>query len=77
MVSSSTTLPLSSNTPMLPRKLARLIHPTAGTVVRLEGDLEAFYRAGGWADADAPAQQDEAPSEKPKPTTRRPRKPRT
>lgn len=40
----------------------------------LEGDLEARYRTAGWADADAPAEQDEAPSEKPKTTTRRTRK---
>jgi len=51
--------------------LARLIHPTAGTVVTVEGDLEGRYRAAGWGDADAPAQQVEAPSEKPKPVVRR------
>ena len=45
--------------------LARLKAP-AGTVVSVEGDLEARYRAAGWTDVDAPVeQQDEAAPEKP------------
>ena len=39
-----------------------MIHPSAGTVVTLEGDLVELYRAAGWSDAD---QQEQAPSEKP------------
>lgn len=57
--------------------MPRLTHPSAGTVVTLEGDLEERYRAAGWVDADASAQQEEATTEKPKPETRRARKPRT
>jgi len=49
--------------------LARLIHPTAGTVVTVEGNLEDRYRAAGWSEE---GQQEEATSEKPK--TRRSRK---
>ena len=33
--------------------MARLKHPTVGTVVTLEGDLEGSYRASGWVDADS------------------------
>jgi hypothetical protein len=43
--------------------LARLIHPTAGTVVTVEGDLESQYRAAGWFEESD--QQEQAPSEKP------------
>ena len=49
--------------------MARLVHPTAGTVVTVEGDLESLYRATGWAEESA--KQDEAPSEKPKAPVRR------
>lgn len=45
--------------------------------MRCEGDLAAHLVSLGWVDADAPAPQDEAPSEQPKPVVRRTRKPRS
>lgn len=42
--------------------MARLQHPTAGTVVDIEGDLFDRYRASGWLE---PGQQ-QAASEEPK-----------
>lgn len=33
--------------------MARLVLRGAGTVVHVEGDLEAQYRAAGWVDADS------------------------
>ena len=54
--------------------MARLVHPTAGTVVTAGDSLADRYRAAGWGDADASTQQEEATSEKPKPATRRTRK---
>jgi hypothetical protein len=49
--------------------MPRLVHPTAGTVVEVGDSLESRYRAAGWAEESA--RQDEAPSEKPKPVSRR------
>ena len=55
--------------------VARLLHATNGTVVTAGDSLADRYRAAGWSDADAPAPQVEAPSEKPE--IKRPqRKPR-
>ena len=43
--------------------MARVQHPTAGTVVTLEGDLLERYLAAGWVDLSA--QQEPVPLEKP------------
>jgi hypothetical protein len=51
--------------------LARLVNPSAGTVVEVGASLESRYRAAGWTDVDASVEQVEAPSEKPKPPVRR------
>lgn len=32
--------------------MARLTHPTAGTVVHVEGDIEIAYRESGWVDVE-------------------------
>ena len=32
--------------------MAALKHPTAGTVIVVEGDLEQRYRARGWVDTE-------------------------
>jgi hypothetical protein len=37
--------------------VGRLKHPETETVVSVEGDLEAQYKASGWVDADASADQ--------------------
>jgi hypothetical protein len=57
--------------------MARLVNPDSGTVVGVEGDLEAHYRALGWADADAPARSTvaAAPEKSDAPRRGRPRKP--
>ena len=52
-------------------KVARLLHATSGTVVTVGDSLAARYRAAGWTDADAPVEQVEAPSEKPRTPVRR------
>lgn len=45
--------------------MARLTNPATGTVVSIEGDLEARYRAAGWTDAESD-QQETATPEKPR-----------
>lgn len=40
-----------------------LKHPTAGTVVVVEGDLEKRYRARGWVDAEKPKPKHRKPKE--------------
>lgn len=42
----------------------RLVHPTAGTVVDLEGDLADRYVAAGWEEVDKPKR---APARRAKP----------
>lgn len=42
--------------------MARLTNPETETIVRVEGDLEDFYRSQGWQDV---------PEEKPKRGTRK------
>jgi hypothetical protein len=71
--STTTRLSLSTSTPS---ELARLTDPIKGTVVSCEGDLAAHLVSLGWTEQDS-EKQDEATSEKPKPATRRTRKPRT
>jgi len=46
--------------------MSRLVNPGTGTVVHVEGDLDALYRSRGWRDADAPAEPVEVPPEKPR-----------
>lgn len=53
--------------------MARLILPSVGTVVHLEGDLADAYRAAGWVDSDS-TQQGEAASEMPQAKRGRPKK---
>jgi hypothetical protein len=45
--------------------MGRLKHPETETVVSVEGDLEAQYKASGWVDADeAPEADKPAPARK-------------
>lgn len=53
--------------------MSRLTLPAVGTVVRVEGDLEASYRAAGWVDVES-AQQEAASPEQPQRRRGRPRK---
>lgn len=43
--------------------MARLMLPEVGTVVHVEGDLEAQYRSAGWVDAGS--EKAETPKRKP------------
>lgn len=45
--------------------MARLVHPSDGTVVELDGDLEVRYRALGWGDVEKPKTAKRAPVKKP------------
>jgi len=46
--------------------MARLTLPDGGTVVRVEGDLEAYYRDLGWVDAAQSKADSEKPARKPR-----------
>lgn len=46
--------------------MSRLVNPVTGTVVHCEGDLEAAYRARGWAEPEAARPVAEVAPEKPR-----------
>lgn len=47
--------------------MALLVNPDTGTVVSVKGDLEARYRARGWAEHGSQSASVKAAPEKPKP----------